>query len=339
MSATVTGLSPESDLTGRLRAFAVRHSGWVPVLAAAAIFVAMLIGGQVYFGTFVSPRLLSSLLLDNAYLLILAVGMTFVILSGGIDLSVGAVMGFTGILGAKLLLSGVPPFIAVPVMIAAGAVIGLFIGMLVQYFDVQPFIASLAGMFLARGLAFVVSLDTLRVSDPFLGALQSSRFRLPGGWYITPTVIIALVAVVIAAWVLGWTRFGRTVYAVGGNEQSARLMGLPVARAKLLVYAISGTCAGLAGVVFTAYTSSGYSLNGIGTELDTIAAVVIGGTLLSGGSGYVLGSLFGVLVYGLIKTVISFLGVDTSWMRITIGALLLVFVVVQRFLVMRARRR
>ena len=339
MSATVTGLAPDRDLAGRLRAFATRRTAWVPVLAAVAIFVAMLIGGQVYFGTFVSPRLLSSLLLDNAYLLILAVGMTFVILTGGIDLSVGAVMGFTGILGAKLLLAGVPAAVAIPAMIAAGAVIGLFIGVLVQYFDVQPFIASLAGMFLARGLAFVVSLDTLRVSDPFLGALQSSRMRLPGGWYITPTVIIALVAVAIAAWVLGWTRFGRTVYAVGGNEQSARLMGLPVARAKLLVYVISGTCAGLAGVVFTAYTSSGYSLNGIGTELDTIAAVVVGGTLLSGGSGYVLGSLFGVLVYGLIKTVISFLGVDTSWMRITIGALLLVFVVVQRFLVARARRR
>jgi len=339
MSATTVQTVSESDLSGRLRAFAARHTGWVPVLAAAVIFVAMLIGGQVYFGTFVSPRLLSSLLLDNAYLLILAVGMTFVILTGGIDLSVGAVMGFTGILGAKLLLAGVPTGIAIPVMIGSGAVIGLFIGVLVQYFDVQPFIASLAGMFLARGLAFVVSLDTLRVTDPLLGALQSTRFRLPGGWYITPTVLIALVAVLIAVWVLGWTRFGRTVYAVGGNEQSARLMGLAVARSKLLVYVISGTCAGLAGVVFTAYTSSGYSLNGIGTELDTIAAVVIGGTLLSGGSGYVLGSLFGVLVYGLIKTVISFLGVDTSWTRITIGALLLIFVVVQRFLVMRSRRR
>ena len=136
-----------------------------------------------------------------------------------------------------------------------------------------------------------------------------------------------------------FTRFGRTVYAVGGNEQSARLMGLPVARTKVMVYVISGACAGVAGLLFTAYTAAGYSLNGIGTELDTIAAVVIGGTLLTGGSGYLVGSLVGVLVYGVIKTAISFLGVDQSWTRITIGILLLAFVVVQRIIVARANRR
>ena len=138
---------------------------------------------------------------------------------------------------------------------------------------------------------------------------------------------------------LAYTRFGRTIYALGGNEQSARLMGLPVARTKLLAYVISGTCAGLAGVVFTAYTGAGYPLNGIGTELDTIAAVVIGGTLLTGGSGYVVGSMIGVFVYGMIKTIINFLGVDQSWTRITIGALLLIFVVVQRVIVARRGRR
>jgi simple sugar transport system permease protein len=339
MSATTATTPRVEGSTSGLRSFGSRHSGWVPVIAAVAIFLAMLLAGQLYFGTFVSPRLLSSLFLDNAYLLILAVGMTFVILTGGIDLSVGSVMAFTGILGARLLHDGIPVALVIPIMIVSGAVIGSMTGVLVQVFDVQPFIASLAAMFLARGLSFVVSLEAIQVSNPVFDWIQSARFKAPGGWYITPSVILSLIAVGVALWVLSRTRFGRTVYAVGGNEQSARLMGLPVARAKFLVYVISGMCAGIAGVVFTAYTGAGYSLNGIGTELDTIAAVVIGGTLLSGGSGYVLGSLFGVLVYGLIKVAISFMGADTAWMRIIIGILLLVFVVVQRLIVTRTRRR
>ena len=255
------------------------------------------------FGNFLTPRVLSSLLLDNAYLLVLAIGMTFVILTGGIDLSVGAVLAFTGMLGASLLRDGSPVVVVVPVMLIGGALIGLGVGVLVQYFDVQPFIASLAAMFAARGLAFLVSLKSIRVEDPAILWLQSTRFQLePGSWYITPTGIIALLAVLVAALVLQFTRFGRTIYAIGGNEQSARLMGLPVARTKVLAYVVSGLCAGLAGVLYTAYSGASYPLNGLGTELDTIAAVVIGGTILTGGSGYVLGSMIGVFVYGTIQT-------------------------------------
>ena len=163
------------------------------------------------------------------------------------------------------------------------------VGVLVQYFEVQPFIASLAGLFLARGLAFVVSLESIKVEDPVVLWLGSTRFRL-GDWYVSPTGILALLVVAIAAIVLQWTRFGRTIYAVGGSEQSARLMGLNVARTKILAYVISGVCAGLAGLALTAYSGAGYPLYGVGTELDAIAAVVIGGTLLTGGRGYVLGS-------------------------------------------------
>ncbi len=322
-----------------LRKLIQRRVSWLPVGAAVLILILMFVAGQSYFGRFLSPRLLSSLLVDNAYLVVLAAGMTFVILTGGIDLSVGAVMAFTGMLAAKLLSTGVPTGIVIPLMIASGAVFGLIIGVLVNYFDVQPFIASLAGMFLARGLCFVVSLEAIQVKDTTVLGLQSVKLGDFVTWYITPTGIIALLVIVVAAWVLGYTRFGRTVYAIGGNEQSARLMGLPVARTKVLVYVISGVCAGIAGLLFTAYTAAGYSLNGIGTELDTIASVVIGGTLLAGGSGYVIGSLVGVLVYGVIKVSITFLGADSSWTRITIGILLLVFVVVQRVLVARGSRR
>ncbi|MEU2204221.1 sugar ABC transporter permease YjfF [Microbacterium oleivorans] len=339
MSAITADLGRTGGFADTVQRLRSRHASWVPVFAAVVILVAMLIGAQAYFGNFVTPRVLSALLLDNAYLLILAVGMTFVILTGGIDLSVGAVMAFTGMLGASMLSQGMPVALVIPVMLVLGALMGLFVGGLVQYFGVQPFIASLAAMFAARGLAFMVSLSSIRVEEPAILWLQSTRMQGgPGSFYLTPTGILALLVVLAGILILQFTRFGRTIYAIGGNEQSARLMGLPVVRTKLLAYVISGVCAGLAGVVFTAYTGASYPLNGIGTELDTIAAVVIGGTLLTGGSGFVLGSMIGVFVYGTIKTVISFLGVDQSWTRITIGALLLVFVVVQRLLVARTAR-
>jgi len=339
MTSTQVAPARNAPVVAGMHRFMARHASWIPVFTAIAILVAMAIGAQLYFGHFLTPRLTSSLLLDNAYLLILAVGMTFVILTGGIDLSVGAVMSFTGMMGASLLRDGLPPAVVVPMMLATGALVGLGIGVLVQYFDVQPFIASLAGMFLARGLGFVVNLNSIKVTDPAILWLQGNRFQTPEGWYLTPTGILAVLVVVAGSGLLAYTRFGRTVYAIGGNEQSARLMGLSVARTKLLAYVVSGICAGLAGVVFTAYTGAAYPLNGIGTELDTIAAVVIGGTLLTGGSGYVVGSMIGVFVYGMIKSIISYLGVDQSWTRITIGALLLTFVVVQRVIVARSARR
>lgn len=330
--------SPLSTVLGALNTFRSRHASWIPVFAALLILVIMFGVAQWWFGNFLNPRLISALLLDNAYLLVLAVGMTFVILTGGIDLSVGSVMAFTGIMCASLVSQGVPSIVAVPLMILSGAAVGLLIGVLVHYFDVQPFIASLVGMFLARGLAFLVSLRSIKVEDESILLLQSTRFRF-GDFYITPTGIIALLVVVAGVLVLQYTRFGRTIYAIGGNEQSARLMGLPVTRTKILAYVISGICGGIAGLVLTAYQGSGYPLNGSGAELDTIAAVVIGGTLLAGGSGYVLGSMIGVFVYGTIATLINFLGAEQSWKRIIVGGLLLVFVVVQRVIVTRSSRR
>ncbi|WP_062519986.1 ABC transporter permease subunit [Demequina silvatica] len=329
-----TGAGPSAFQT-----FLSRHGGMMPTFAAVLILLLLFVGAEAFLrGDFISGGNISALLLDNAYLMVLAVGMTFVILTGGIDLSVGSVMAFTGILGAKLLADGLPAAIAVPAMLLGGAAIGLFIGILVQYFGVQPFIASLAGLFLGRGLAFIVSLSSIRVEDTSLLWLQSERIWM-GAWYITPTGIIALSTVAIAAFVLHLTRFGRTIYAIGGNEQSARLMGLKVGRAKVLAYVISGSCAGLAGLILTAYSGAGYPRNGIGTELDAIAAVVIGGTLLTGGRGYVVGSMIGVFVYGTIKSVINFMGAEQSWMQIIVGALLLLFIVVQRAIVARSEGR
>ena len=232
-----------------------------------------------------------------------------------------------------------PAAVAVPVdPPRAAPLIGLLIGVLVQYFDVQPFIASLAGLFLARGLAFVVSLESIRVEDPSVLWLQSTRFQV-GDWYITPTGIIALLVVAIGAFVLQYTRFGRTVYAIGGNEQSARLMGLNVARTKVLVYVISGSLRRarrpgahrVLGCRLSAQRHRHRARRDRGGRHRRHAA--------TGGRGYVLGSMIGVLVYGTIKTVISFLGAEQSWTQIIIGGLLLLFIVVQRVIVSRSERR
>lgn len=328
----------QRNMSDHFRVFMSRRASLLPTLAAVVILILLFIGAEIFLrGDFISPRNISALLLDNAYLVLLAVGMTFVIMTGGIDLSVGSVMAFTGIWLAKLLEAGTSPAIAIPASMLAGALVGLLIGALVQYFEVQPFIASLAGLFLARGLAFVVSLSSIRVESTAVLSLQTTRFRF-GDWYITPTGILALLVVAIGAYVMHYTRFGRTTYAIGGNQQ-ASLMGLKVSRTTVAVYVISGVCGGLAGLVLTAYSGAGYPRNGIGTELDVIAAVVIGGTLLTGGRGYMLGSMVGVFVYGTIKTIISFMGAEQSWTQIIIGVLLLVFIVVQRAIVARSDRR
>ena len=339
MTTTIAVETAEDRGPGPLSRFSTRYAAMMPTFAAMAILLLLFAGAEAFLrGDFLSGGNLSSLLLDNAYLLVMAVGMTFVIVTAGIDLAVGSVMAFTGIWLAKLLSEGMSPGLAIPLMLAGGALIGLLIGVLIQYFDVQPFIASLAGLFLARGLAFVVSLSSIKVEDPSVLWMGTTRFRL-GDWYISPTGILALLVVAVGVFVMHFTRFGRTVYAVGGNEHSARLMGLNVARTKVLVYVISGVCAAIAGLILTAYTGAGYPRNGIGTELDVIAAVVIGGTLLTGGRGYVLGSMVGVFVYGTINSIINFKGAEQAWTRIFVGFLLLLFIVVQRVILARAERR
>lgn len=311
---------------------------YMPVIGTGIIFALILLIGGTRYDNFLSGGVISNLFINNSFLIVISVGMTFVIITGGIDLSVGSMIAFTGILAAQLLQHGWPASIVIPVIILVGGLVGLIVGVMVHVFEIQPFIATLAAMFLARGLAFVVSLDSISITDPTFVWLSSTRIPLGGKWAITPSVIIALAVVAIAFFVLHYTEFGRTVYAIGGGEQSAVLMGLPVTRTKILVYVISGICGGIGGFLFSIFSRSGYSLTGVGMELDAIAAVVIGGTILTGGSGYVLGTLFGVLTLGTIQTIITFEGTLSSWWtKIVIGALLLVFVILQRVLIIRRR--
>jgi simple sugar transport system permease protein len=319
----------------RVRGFSP-PSRYLPVLATLALFVGMFGAGGIRYEGFADPQVFLSLLLDNSFLIVLAVGMTFVILTGGIDLSVGSVVALSTVLAAKTLEMGWSPYLAVLAVLVTGTTLGLLMGLLIHYFDIQPFIATLAGMFLARGLCYIISVEAIPIRDETFSDWAFRSVTLPGGYYIGWTSIFALVVVAVAAYVLARTRFGRTVYAIGGSESSALLMGLRVARTKVGVYVISGFCASLGGLLFALYTLSGYSLNAVGMELDAIAAVVIGGTLLTGGRGLVVGSLLGVLVLGTIQTFISFDGTLNSWWtRIVIGALVLVFVVIQRLMTRR----
>jgi ribose/xylose/arabinose/galactoside ABC-type transport system permease subunit len=311
-------------------------SQYLPVLATFALFVGMFAAGGVRYEGFASPQVVLNLLVDNAFLIVLAVGMTFVILTGGIDLSVGSVVALSTMVAARTLEAGWSPGLSMAAVLLVGTTLGLLMGLVIHYFDIQPFIATLAGMFLARGLCYLISIESIPIRNASFIDLASGQISLPGGLYTTPAAVLALVLVAVAAWVLHRTRFGRTVYAIGGSESSAMLMGLRVARTKVLVYAISGFCASLAGLLFSLYMLSGYSLHAVGMELDAIAAVVIGGTLLTGGRGLVVGSLLGVLVLGTIQTFISFDGTLSSWWtKITIGVLLLAFVMVQRFITRR----
>jgi galactofuranose transport system permease protein len=311
-------------------------SRYLPVFATCALFVGMFGVGGIRYEGFASSQVVLNLFVDNAFLIVLAVGMTFVILTGGIDLSVGSVVALSTMIAAWTLREGWPPLLAVTAVLVVGTGLGLLMGLVIHYFDIQPFIATLAGMFLARGLCYLISIESIPIHNASFRSVAEGQISLPGGLYTTPSVIIALVVVAIAAYVLHRTTFGRSVYAVGGSESSAMLMGLRVARTKVGVYAISGFCSALAGLLFSVYMLSGYSLHAVGMELDAIAAVVIGGTLLTGGRGFVVGSVVGVLVLGTIQTFISFDGTLSSWWtKIAIGVLLLAFVVMQRLVTRR----
>ena len=302
----------------------------IPLLATIVVFVLFYAGASLRYREtgFLSWAVFRNLLHDNSFLGVAASGMTFVILSGGIDLSVGAMIGFTSILIAWLAAHHAPPLLAIVLSVALGTGIGSGMGALIRFAALPPFLVTLAGMFLLRGLGFVVSLETITIENPFYSAVGDFGLR------VFPITAIAFLVVLVAAiYVAHYTRFGRTIYAIGGNQQSALLMGLPVGRAKVWLYGLSGFCSSLAGVIYTFYTSSGNATAGTMLELDAIAAVVIGGTLLSGGVGYVFGTFFGVLILGVIQTIITFEGTLSSWWtKIAIGVLLLVFILLQRFL-------
>ncbi len=311
----------------------------LPQLTTAVVLAVLyVIAGLLYDGFF-SLRVAANLLTDNAALGIAAVGLTLVIFSGGIDLSVGAVAGFTSIFTATLIGHGVHPVPAVAAALGVGAALGLGMGALIHWFKQPPFLITLAGMFLMRGCAFWITTESVGISHPLYDKL--SGFEVPLGPTALPVTALALVAILaLGGLVAHYTRFGRNLLAIGGSEQSALLMGLPLAASRVGVYVCSSLCATLAGLALAFYTGSGNPTFGTGLELDAIAVVVIGGTLLTGGRGHMLGTLLGLLVFGVIQSALVFDGrLSAHWSRIIVGGLLLAFILLQRFLLSRLAKR
>ena len=312
----------------------------LPVLVTTAVFLAGFLLCSLQFPNFASTRVVANLLTDNAFLGIVAVGMTFVIISGGIDLSVGSVIGFTTVfLAIAIEHLGIPPLVAFATVLAICLTFGAAMGAVIHYFEMPPFIVTLAGMFLARGAAFLMSTESIPINAPLYTDIDRLTIHLPGGGRLPLIAMIMLAVFAAGAVLLHLTRFGTNVYALGGSRQSTALMGVRVAPTIIRVYMLSSVLAGLSGIVFSFYTAAGYALSAVGVELDTIAAVVIGGTLLTGGAGFMFGTLMGLLIQGLIQTYITFDGnLSSWWTKIVTGFLLFAFIAFQQTLVRLAKR-
>ncbi|MDH7801937.1 MULTISPECIES: galactofuranose ABC transporter, permease protein YjfF [unclassified Rhizobium] len=317
------------------------HSRNLPFLTTLTIFLIAYLLCVLQYPAILSTRVIGNLLTDNAFLGIAAVGMTFVILSGGIDLSIGSVIAFTSVFVAVMVGTyNIHPLLAFAIVLVVSTLFGCLMGAMIRFLSIPPFVVTLAGMFLARGAAYLISTQSVPISHPFIDAIQGFYYRFPGGGRLTALAILMLIVFAVGMLIASRTRFGANIYALGGNPQSAELMGVPIGTTTIGIYALSGFLSGLAGIVYTLYTSSGYSLATVGVELDAIAAVVIGGTLLTGGMGLVAGTFVGLLIQGLIQTYIVFDGTLSSWWtKIVIGVLLFVFIVLQRAIIWYSNRR
>ncbi len=324
-------------MTQRTKLFLLNHG---PLLTTVAIFaLAYVIGGQLY-PAMQKPQVFFNLFINNGSLLIVSIGMTFVILTGGIDLSVASVIALTTVASAVLLQVGLPPLVVMPLMLLMGTAFGFVLGAIIHFLKVQPFVVTLMGSFFARGMAYIISLTSVTIRDPFYNSLALTPIYIPfvPNAYVYSYALVGPALFLVTIYLAFFTRFGRTVYAIGNNEQSARLMGLPVGRTKITVYAFSGFCSALAGIVWSIALLSGYGRYAPSMELDAIASVVMGGTMLTGGVGNVVGTLFGVLINGTIVSLLQFNGTLSSWWtRIGVGALTLVFIGIQSLFYVRRK--
>ena len=332
----------------------IMNPKYIMVYATVAIFLIIYAYGAIKYSSigFTTLRTFVNFFTDNAYYGISAVGMTMVLITGGIDLSVASVASLTGMLIAygytKL---GISPVVTMALSILIGVGLGTLMGAAIHYLNVPPFITTLTGNFLARGVCSLISRESISIDHPLINDLAGFKITLyhlvDGEWVkikpitsINLNVLIFIVMIILGVIVLQHTRFGRNVYAIGGSEQSAKLMGLPVGKTKVAVYAINGFCSALAGIAYLLMVKSGWNMALQGGELEVISCAVIGGTLLTGGVGYMIGTMFGVLLKSVIPALISFNGNLSSWWgKIATGALLLLFIVIQRAVVSYTARK
>ncbi len=313
------------------------------LLITIGLFIVMYVAGMIVFQDkgFANPQMFLNLFISNAGLIVIGCGMTIVMITGGIDISVGAVTALVCMSAAYTMENkGMNAYVAVILCLGIGILFGVVQGYLVAYLNIQPFIVSLAGMFFARGLTAVISTEMIAITNKVFLGWAKYKIYLPFGTtnkrgafqqaYIYPTVIIAIVVVIIITVMLKYTKFGRKLYAIGGDQQSALMMGLDVKKTKMQAYVLDGFLAGLGGLLFCMNSCSGFVEQAKGLEMDAISAAVIGGTLLSGGVGTVVGTFFGVLIKGTITSLITTQGTLSSWwVRITLSALLCFFIVLQ----------
>ncbi|MCR5343736.1 MAG: sugar ABC transporter permease YjfF [Butyrivibrio sp.] len=307
------------------------------------IFFAMYISAIVFQGgAFKKPQMFFNILNANAALIITACGMSVVMISGGIDISVGGVVALVSMCCAVYLdYHDGSIFGSILIALGIGVAYGLVQGFLVAYLDIQPFIVSLAGMFFARGMTTIVNTAPFNVADEEFTALKLARIVIPGMGttnkkgiyvpaYVEIGVIVALLVVAVLFVVLRWTKLGRSFYAVGGNKQSALMLGVNVKRTKFLSHMICSVLAGIGGYVYFLHVGSGSASHAMGMEMNAIASSIIGGTMLTGGVGNIIGTLFGVLSLSTIQNIVSSAGLDQAWWTgITIAAMLCIFLLIQ----------
>lgn len=307
------------------------------------LFVIMYAAGMIIFNDkgFAKPQMFLNLFISNAGLLVIAMGQTIVMITGGIDISVGSVTALVCMVAANQMENnGASAYTAVLLALIIGLAYGVIQGFLISYLDIQPFIVTLAGMFFGRGLTAIVSTDMISIKNEVFLNWANYKINMPFGTvskkgvfqaaYIYPTVVIALIILVVVIIIMKYTKFGRKLYAIGGNQQSALMMGINVRKTKLCAYILNGLLAGIGGFLFCLNSCAGFVEQAKGLEMDAISSAVIGGTLLSGGVGTPFGTLFGVLIKGSISSLITTQGTLSSWwVRIVLSALLCFFIVLQ----------
>ncbi len=317
-----------------------------------AVFFLMYLCAVIFLGSgFLKPQTFFNILNENAALIILSCGMSLVMISGGIDISVGMVTCLVCMSCAVHLdVNGGNVGTAVLIALGIGVAFGLVQGFLVAYLDIQPFIVSLAGMFFAKGMTTIVNATQFNVEHEGFQALKMTRLYVPGMGsynkagnfvpaYVEIGVVVALLVVILLFVMLRWTKLGRSFYAVGGNRQSANMLGINVKRSKFFAHFLCSVLAGIGGFVYFLHVGSGAPSHAAGAEMNAIASSIIGGTLLTGGVGNIIGTFFGVLSLSTIKNIVSSLGLDEAWWtNITVAAMICIFLVIQSVVLIRKNK-
>ena len=315
------------------------------------VFLLMYVSAIFFQGSgFLKPQTFFNILNANAALIIASCGLTIVMVTGSIDISVGGVAALVSMCCAVYLdYKDGNIFVSALIALGIGLGFGLVQGFLVAYLDIQPFIVSLAGMFFARGMTTIVHTNPFNVQNEAFVALKETRITVPGmgsvnrigkyvDAYVEIGVVVALLLVALLFVLLRWSRLGRGFYAVGGNRQSALMLGINVKRTRFLAHLLCGVLAGIGGYVYFLHVGSGAASHASGMEMNAIASAIIGGTLLTGGVGNIVGTLFGVLSLSLIQNIVSSAGLDQAWWTgITIAAMLCLFLIIQSIVMARKK--